>query len=69
MKGDGWLALAHCMLGEVDRAVEILTEWLEEEPGNPVAVHMLAAATGDDVPVRASNAFVKSTFDGFASQL
>ena len=60
-------ALAHCMLREVDRVVEILQEWLEEEPGDPVAVHMLAAATGDDVPVRASNAFVQSTFDAFAA--
>ena len=30
--------------------MEVLTEWLEEEPGNPIAVHMLAAATGRNVP-------------------
>ena len=66
-EGRRLLALAHCVLGEVDRAVEILTEWLEEEPGNPIAVHMLAAATGGDVPLRASNAFVKNTFDSFAA--
>ncbi|MET0757064.1 MAG: tetratricopeptide repeat protein [Mycobacterium sp.] len=65
-EGRRLLALAHCVLGEVDRAVEILTEWLEEEPGNPIAVHMLAAATGRNVPLRASNAFVKNTFDSFA---
>ena len=61
------LALAHCMLGDVDEAVLVLSEWLEEEPGHPIAVHMLAAATGRDVPARASNAFVESTFDSFAS--
>ena len=66
-EGRRLLALAHCALGEVDRAVEILSEWLEEEPGDPIAVHMLAAATGEDVPVRASNAFVESTFDAFAA--
>jgi predicted TPR repeat methyltransferase len=61
------LALAHCTLGEVDRAIAIFEEWLREEPGHPVAEHLLAACTGRDVPDRASDAFVESTFDGFAA--
>src|SRR6476661_4527175 len=61
------LALAHCTLGEVGKATKILEEWLEEEPGNPIARHMLAACTGRDVPERASNGFVETTFDSFAS--
>jgi len=61
------LALAHCVIGEVDEAVKILEEWLEEDPGDPIAQHMLAASTGRDVPVRASNAFVEKTFDAFAA--
>jgi predicted TPR repeat methyltransferase len=61
------LALAHCTLGEVDKAVDIFEEWLEEEPGDPVARHMLAACTGRDVPERASNGFVETTFDSFAA--
>jgi predicted TPR repeat methyltransferase len=60
------LALAHCMIGEVDEAVKILEEWLQDEPGDPVAEHMLAACAGRDVPSRASNAFVEKTFDAFA---
>ena len=60
------LALAHSSLGEVGKAVSILEEWLAEEPGDPIALHMLAACTGRDVPARASNAFVESTFDSFA---
>ena len=44
----------------------ILEEWLAEEPGDPIALHMLAACTGRDVPARASNAFVERTFDSFA---
>ena len=60
------LALAHCMIGEVDEAVKILREWLAEDPGDPIAEHMLAASTGSDVPLRASNAFVEKTFDAFA---
>ena len=61
------LALAHCTLGEVDKAVDIFEEWLEEEPGDPIPRHMLAACTGRDVPERASNGFVETTFDSFAA--
>ena len=61
------LALAHCMIGEVGEAVKILEEWLEEDPGDPIAEHLLAACTGRDVPSRASNAFVEKTFDAFAT--
>jgi predicted TPR repeat methyltransferase len=61
------LALAHCTLGEIDKAANIFEEWLGEEPGNPIALHMLAACTGRDVPERASNGFVEATFDSFAS--
>src|SRR4029077_5314522 len=60
------LALAHCTLGEVDKAVEIFEEWLNEEPEHPIARHMLAACSGRDVPPRASDAFVEQTFDSFA---
>ncbi len=61
------LVLAHCMIGEVDEAVKILREWLEEDPGDLIAEHMLAASTGCDVPSRASIAFVEKTFDSFAT--
>lgn len=61
------LALAHCMIGEVDEAVKVLEEWLAEDPDDPIAQHMLAATTGSDVPLRASNAFVQKTFDAFAA--
>ncbi|TML69420.1 MAG: tetratricopeptide repeat protein [Actinobacteria bacterium] len=61
------LALAHCTLGEVDKAVEIFEEWLKDEPDDPVARHMLAACAGRDVPRRASDAFVETTFDSFAA--
>lgn len=61
------LALAHCMLGDVGEAIQIYDDWLQEEPGNPVALHMRAACTGRDVPARASDAFVEATFDGFAA--
>jgi len=44
-----------------------LGEWLDEEPDDPIARHMLAACSGRDVPLRASNAFIERTFNSFAS--
>ena len=61
------LALAHCTLGEVDKAVEIYEHWLTEEPDDPIARHMLAACSHEDVPTRASDSYVEAVFDGFAS--
>lgn len=61
------LALAHCTLGEVERAIEIYEEWLREDPENPVARHMLAACSGRDIPARATDAFIQTTFDSFAA--
>jgi predicted TPR repeat methyltransferase len=61
------LALAHCTLGEFEQARQILETWLAEDPGDPIARHMLAACTGREVPARASNDFVQQTFDRFAA--
>jgi predicted TPR repeat methyltransferase len=61
------LALAHCTLGEVDQAVEVCEEWLRDEPGDPIALHTLAACSGRDVPPRASDAYIEKTFDSFAA--
>jgi predicted TPR repeat methyltransferase len=46
--------------------VAVFEEWLDEEPDNPIARHMLAACSGRDVPPRASDAFIEATFDSFA---
>jgi predicted TPR repeat methyltransferase len=61
------LALAHCTLGEPHKAVEIFERWLAEEPDNPIPRHMLAACSGNAVPVRASDAYVETIFDEFAA--
>jgi predicted TPR repeat methyltransferase len=47
--------------------VKIFEEWLQEEPDDPIARHMLAACTGRDIPPRASDGFVEGTFDSFAA--
>src|SRR5262249_59098715 len=54
-------------LGEGGGGVEILEDWLREDPDDPIARHMLAACSGRDVPPRASDAFVERTFDSFAA--
>ena len=61
------LALAHTTLGEIDEAIRIFSEWLAEEPDDPIARHMLAACTGQGTPQRASDGFVATTFDSFAA--
>jgi predicted TPR repeat methyltransferase len=61
------MALAHCTLGELDKAIAIFEQWLEEEPDNPVATHMLSACTGRNVPARASDVYVRDSFDCFAA--
>jgi predicted TPR repeat methyltransferase len=61
------MALAHIMLGERDAALRIFDDWLAEEPADPVARHMRAACSGEDVPGRASREYIETTFDGFAA--
>ena len=54
------------LLGEKQRAVALYREWLDEEPDNPIARHLLAASEGEDAPARASDAYVEGMFDHFA---
>lgn len=60
-------------LDEFERAGRLLREWLEEDPGNPVAEHMLAACQAGNtnaatsVPARASDDYVQQVFDSFAA--
>ncbi|ADE10820.1 tetratricopeptide repeat protein [Sideroxydans lithotrophicus] len=54
-------------LGRVDDAIALLEDWLVEEPGNPVATHLLAAYRGRQIPAQCSNPYVEQTFDEFAN--
>ena len=60
------LAMAHCTLGEMDKAADIFRGWLAEDPSNAIAQHMLSAVTGQAVPARASDAYVERVFDDFS---
>ena len=44
----------------------MVRDWLTYEPQNPVALHLLAALSGEDAPDRASDEFIKEVFDDFA---
>ena len=54
-------------LGDWERAAEACREWLDREPDNPVARHMMAAFSGEDTPARAADEYVVRVFDDFAA--
>jgi len=54
------------VLGRVDEALAVYQRWSELEPNNELPRHMIAACNQQDVPTRASDAFVTDTFDRFA---
>jgi predicted TPR repeat methyltransferase len=51
---------------KIDQAVGVYRQWLEADPESGIARHMLAACTGEAPPARASDAYVRDLFDGFA---
>jgi predicted TPR repeat methyltransferase len=55
------------MTGAHEEAADVFSRWLAIEPDNPIPSHMLAACSGTNIPERASNAYVRTTFDGFAA--
>lgn len=60
------LGLAHCEIGQKEEAICLMESWLEEEPGNPVPLHMIAAFRGLDAPERCPDRYIEATFDTFA---
>ncbi|MSP28502.1 MAG: tetratricopeptide repeat protein [Methylococcales bacterium] len=54
------------LMGEIEQCIGILTQWLDYDPENPTALHLIAAYTRTNAPPRASDAYVRETFDGFA---
>ncbi len=53
--------------GRHDDALAELHRWLAERPGDPLAMHLLAALGGAPAPARASDEYVRGTFDRFAN--
>jgi predicted TPR repeat methyltransferase len=61
------LSMAYRELGRSDEAIALIDKWLEEEPDHPEAKHLAIAYKGLPAPQRCSNAYVESTYDGFAA--
>jgi predicted TPR repeat methyltransferase len=53
--------------GDLVATAAVYRRWLEKDSGNPIATHMLAGCTGKDIPERSSDAYLRQTFDNFAS--
>lgn len=53
-------------LNRSEEAAELFRGWLEQDPANPVARHMLAAHSGRAAPTRAADDYVQELFDGMA---
>jgi predicted TPR repeat methyltransferase len=60
------LGVAYYSWDMPEQAAEVYRNWMKEEPDDPMPAYDLAALTGVDVPQRASDDFVRATFDGFA---
>jgi len=60
------LGIAYSVLGKVEEAAQIYRDWLAETPEDPIARHLYAACTGEGVPERANDAYLRVTFDSFA---
>ena len=61
------LGYALYMTGAHEEAAEVFRHWRTVEPENPIPAHMFAACSGADIPERASDDYVRTTFDGFAA--
>ena len=61
------LAMLLVFSGRLDDAIERLQIVLKRDPENSVAKHTLAAACGEDIPDRASDDYVRHTFDKYAA--
>jgi predicted TPR repeat methyltransferase len=60
------LALLLYQSGDAAGAAQVYRQWLQHEPDNPRARHMVAAATGSDLP-RAADDYIRAHFDAHAA--
>ncbi|MEQ6290849.1 tetratricopeptide repeat protein [Vogesella sp. GCM10023246] len=60
------LAQALHEIGQPEAAQALLRQWLQQEPDNAIARHLLAACGGGDAPPRCSDSYVQQAFDQFS---
>ncbi|MFC3625152.1 tetratricopeptide repeat protein [Vogesella amnigena] len=61
------LAQALHEIGQPEAAQALLRQWLQQEPDNAIARHLLAACGGEATPARCSDGYVQQAFDQFSS--
>ncbi|MCJ7815296.1 MAG: tetratricopeptide repeat protein [Xanthomonadales bacterium] len=54
-------------LGRKEQAIRTMENWVARRPDDAVARHLLAAYSGENIPARASNSYVRQEFDSFSS--
>jgi hypothetical protein len=57
---------AYTVIGKMDEAAQIYRDCLIDSPEDPTARHLHAACTGEGVPERADDAYIRETFNSFA---
>jgi predicted TPR repeat methyltransferase len=60
------LGTSYYAVGQVEKASAVYRRWIEHDPLHPMPRHLLAGCTGEAVPTRASDEFVRSSFESFA---
>lgn len=66
IKSSMLLGMSYSSLGRIEEAADVYYQWLQKDPGNPIAAHFYAACSGKNIPERASNSYIENTFDGFS---
>jgi predicted TPR repeat methyltransferase len=61
-----YLGVVLYRMGQMEERAELFGNWVKYNPDNPTARHMHAAAAGEAIPDRASDEYVRRTFDHFA---
>jgi predicted TPR repeat methyltransferase len=61
------LGLTLCTIGRTEEGFEVYRRWVALFPNDPHARHFAATCFGEKAPRRASDDYVRTEFDGFAS--
>jgi len=61
-----FVGMALCQLERYEEAREYYLKWIAAEPSNPVPKHLLSTVAEGATPTRASDEYVRVTFDSFA---
>ncbi len=65
-----WQGQAQSLLkaGREDEVEQLFSDWLQNDPGNPIITYLKASCLGDKAPDRAPDAYVEQVFDDMADR-